>query len=98
MTQVIVKSGSASQASQVRPLIQAALDHEVRLLKIGLQKTTRHLQQFEQRFGMESQDFYRDYQTGKIGDDMEYMKWAGEYETLLQLQEDYADIQEIQVC
>ena len=98
MTQVIVKSPSAAQASHIRPLIQAALDHEVRLLKIGLQKTTRHLQQFEQRFGMESQKFYQEYQTGEMGDDMDYMKWAGEYETLLQLQEDYAEIQEIQVC
>ncbi len=51
---------------------------------------------FEQRFGMENHDFYQDYQTGKMGDDMDYMKWAGEYETLLQLQEDYAELQEIQ--
>ena len=95
MTQVIIKSDSASQ---VRPLIQAALDHEVRLLKIGLQKTVRHLQQFEQRFDMASQEFYGDYQAGKFGDEMDYMKWAGEYETLLQLQEDYTELQEIQVC
>ena len=40
---------------------------------------------------MESLKFYQDFQAGKMGDDMEYMKWAGEYETLLQLQEDYAE-------
>ncbi|MCW5212262.1 hypothetical protein VU04_05070 [Desulfobulbus sp. TB] len=95
MTQLIVKSSSAAN---VRPLIQAALDHETRVLNIGIQKTTRRLQDFEQRFGMESRKFYQDFQAGKMGDDMEYMKWAGEYETLLQLQEDYAEIKGIQVC
>ena len=95
MTQVIVKSPSASH---VKPLIQAALDHEIRVLKIGLQKTKRNLLHFEQRFGMNSQQFYQEFQAGTLGDEMDYMKWAGEYETLLQLQEDYAEIQEIQVC
>ncbi len=87
MTQLIVKSSSASN---VRPLIQAALDHEARILQIGIQKTTRRLQDFERRFEMESLKFYQDFQAGKMGDDMEYMKWAGEYETLLQLQEDHS--------
>uniref|UniRef100_UPI0040563384 hypothetical protein n=1 Tax=Candidatus Electrothrix sp. TaxID=2170559 RepID=UPI0040563384 len=95
MTQLIVKSPGAAN---VRPLIQAALDHEARVLNIAIQKTTRRLQDFEQRFGIESRKFYQDFQAGKMGDDMEYMKWAGEYETLLQLREDYAEIKEIQVC
>ena len=95
MTQLIVKSASAAN---VRPLIQAALDHEARILKVGIRKTIRRLQEFEQRFGVDSRKFYQDFQAGEMGDDMEYMKWAGEYETLQQLQEDYAEIKEIQVC
>lgn len=95
MTQVIIKSATAAQ---VKPLIQVALDYEIRFLKIGIQKTTRNLQRLEQRFGMESQQFYREFQAGNMGDEMEYMKWAGEYETLLQLQADYTELQEIQVC
>ena len=90
MTQLIVKSPGAAN---VRPLIQAALEHEARVLNIGIQKTTRRLQDFEQRFGI-----YQDFQAGRMGDDMEYMKWAGEYETLLQLREDYAEVKGIQVC
>ncbi len=95
MTQLIIKSATAAQ---VRPLIQAALEHELRFLKIGIQKTTRNLQRLEQRFDMESQQFYQKFQTGMMGDEMDYLKWAGEYETLLQLQEDYAELKEIQVC
>ncbi len=95
MTRIIVESPSAAH---VKPLIQAALDHEVRVLKIGLQKTTRNLNHFEQQFGIDSEKFYQEFQTGTLGDEMAYMKWAGEYETLIQLQEDYAEVKEIQVC
>ncbi len=70
MTQVIVKS---QNVDHVKPLIQAALDHEARILKIGLQKTTRKLHQFEQRFEMESQQFYQKFQAGNFEDEMEYM-------------------------
>jgi len=95
MTQVIVKSATASH---VKPLIQAALDHELRILKIGMEKTTRNLHQLEQQFGMNSQQFYQEFQAGNMGDEMEYIKWAGEYETFLQLQQDYAELQEIHLC
>lgn len=95
MTQVIIKSTAASRA---RPLIQVALEHEQRCVQIGIQKTTRNLQRLEERFGMESHNFYQEFQAGKMGDDMEYIRWAGEYETLLQLQQDYAELQEIRVC
>ncbi|MCP4405487.1 MAG: hypothetical protein GY801_50320 [bacterium] len=95
MTQVTIKSATADQ---VRPLVQVALEHELRVLNIGIQKTMRNLQRLEERFGMESQQFYQEFQTGTMGDEMEYITWAGEYETLLQLQEDYAELEQIQVC
>ena len=95
MTQLIVNSPSASN---VRPLIQAALDHEIRLLQMGIEKTKRRLLHFEELFAMETLSFYQAFQTGDMGDAMEYMKWAGEYETLLQLEEDYVQIRGIQVC
>lgn len=95
MTQIIVSSPSASH---VRPLIQAALDHEIRLLQMGIEKTKRRLCRFEELFKMETLRFCQSFQTGDMGDEMEYMKWAGEYETLLQLEEDFAQIRGIQVC
>ncbi len=95
MTQVIIKSTTNVNAKH---LIRVALDHELRVLKIGLTKTHQHLQQLEQQFGMESRQFYQEFQKGNLGDTLDYIKWAGEYETLLQLQEDYTELQEIQVC
>ena len=47
---------------------------------------------------MESQRFYEDFQNGKLGDDFKYIRWAGEYETLVLLQKDYNDLQDIELC
>ena len=66
MTQVIVKS---TTPSNVKHLLQVALDHELRVLKIGIEKTRHNLHQFEQQFGMESEHFYQEFQTGNIGED-----------------------------
>ena len=95
MTQLIVKP---STASNVKRLIQAALEHELRILQVGIEKTTQKLNQLEQQFGKESRQFYREYQAGNMGDDIEYIKWAGEYETLLQLQQDYRELVETKLC
>jgi hypothetical protein len=89
MTQLIVNS---PHAPHVRPLIQAALDHEIRLLQIGIEKTKSRLCHFEELFKMETLSFYQSFKTGDMGDEMEYMKWVGEYETLLRLEEDYEHI------
>ncbi|WP_420208736.1 hypothetical protein [Candidatus Electronema sp. JC] len=95
MTQLIVNSPSASH---VKPLIQAALDHEIRLLQMGIEKTKRRLRHFEELFKIETLNFYQAFQAGDMGDEVECMKWAGEYETLLQFEEDFAQIRGIQVC
>jgi IMP dehydrogenase/GMP reductase len=34
------------------------------------------LLKFEERFGMESQAFYKRFEAGELGDDMDYMEWA----------------------
>ena len=36
--------------------------------------------------------------SSKVGDDFEYIRWAGEYETLQQLERDYSDLLGTEVC
>jgi len=47
---------------------------------------------------MDSKDFYEEFQKGKLGDDLQYIRWAGEYETLGLLQKDYNDLQDLELC
>jgi hypothetical protein len=68
------------------------------ILRRSIEKTTQRLKDFEQKFNQETSTFYQQFQTGELGDAIEYIKWAGEYETLLQLQEDFQELSETQVC
>ncbi len=95
MTHIIVQPATAVNVKQ---LLQTAVDHELRLLKIGIERTRERLRHFEQEFHKETPVFYQAFQCGEAGDDMESIKWAGEYETLQQLQQDYKELQEIRLC
>ncbi|MBN1487259.1 MAG: hypothetical protein JW981_06415 [Anaerolineae bacterium] len=95
MTQVIIKPATAAN---VRRLLQAALNHELKVLQIGIEKTMRRLKDFEERFNQETATFYQQFQAGELGDSIDYIKWAGEHETLLQLQKDFQELSETQLC
>lgn len=85
-------------AKNVKALIQAAMENQLRILRFGIAKTKVKLHELENRFGMDSEDFYRQFNQGKLGDDLDYIRWAGEYETLEQLAHDYNDLMETQLC
>ena len=67
MTQLIINSPSASH---VRPMIQAALDHEICLLQMGIEKTKRRLCHFEELFKTETLRFYQSFQLGDMDDEV----------------------------
>jgi len=41
------------------------------------------LEKFENRYRMTSDQFYRDFEAGKLGDDSDYFEWSGLYENIL---------------
>ena len=68
---------------ELKALVKAALENEIKIINIGLRKTQENLQKLEDKYKMDSGTFYRKYSDGEMGDDIEYIKWAGEVETLL---------------
>jgi hypothetical protein len=79
MLQQITITSDASIA--ILPLIQAALERELRVLTLGVQRTYERLQGFENRFKMSSQDFEQRFNAGQMGDDLDIIEWAGEIKT-----------------
>lgn len=41
---------------------------------------TRSLAAFEQRYRMSSDEFYAQYQAGTLGDERDFVEWAGDYQ------------------
>lgn len=51
-----------------------------------LQQYARDLQEFELRFDMESPLFYRRFEAGELGDNMDFFEWASLYELYREVQ------------
>lgn len=95
MARVIVQPQTADN---LRNLIRLAVENQLRVINSGIAKTKRKLGVLEKETGMDSKDFYEEFQKGKLGDNLKYIRWAGEYETLARLEKDYNDLQGIELC
>lgn len=51
--------------------------------KVDFYELTRMLQEFEDKYGYSTIEFYRRYISGELGDDEEMMLWAGLYHLYL---------------
>ncbi len=83
---------------ELRILVKGALENEIKLITIGLKKTRESLNKYEDKFKMDSEIFYKKYSSGDVGDSAEYIKWAGEIETLKKLERNLKDLSEAEVC
>jgi hypothetical protein len=48
----------------------------------------RQLLSFEQRYDMTSAEFHSRYKRGELGDDMDFVRWAGRYRLYCELKEE----------
>ncbi len=95
MARIIIQ---AQAPGNLKNLIKLAVENQSRVISFGIVKTKRKLSEFEKECGMDSNFFYEEFQKGKLGDDLKYICWAGEYETLALLQKDYNDLQDLELC
>lgn len=95
MSKIIINSG---YTEELKTLVKGALENEVKLITNGLKKTRNNLRSYEDKFKMDSETFYKKYSFGEMGDNMEYIEWAGEIETLKKLERNFKDLSEAEVC
>jgi len=49
----------------------------------GIKEITAELAKFEEKYGMSSEDFYRRFESGELGDEGDFVEWAGFCENTL---------------
>lgn len=68
------------EQGQASDLMDRTLDkllhHEAEQCQALLQQLEADLAEFEGRYNLSSPEFYRQYQAGQMGDDMDYVEWA----------------------
>lgn len=71
----------------LRPLVEAALANELRLLEAGIQRTEQRLREFEAEHEMSTQEFIRRFEADEFEETLESAEWIGEYRLLVRLRE-----------
>lgn len=81
---------------QLKPLVEAALQNELRLLEAGIQRTEQRLQEFEAQYDLSSAEFIRRYEQDELEETLQFAEWIGEYRLLERLREKADILREIQ--
>jgi hypothetical protein len=76
------------------PIVQVAIQNELKTLRHGIGRTREQLASFEQRFGMSSEDFARRFNAGEIEETLDTIEWLMEIEALRLLENDYNALRE----
>lgn len=79
----------------LRPLIEAALQNELRLLQVNIKRTEQNLNKFEARFGLSTSEFIQRFENDELPETLDYVEWIGEYRLLIRLLEKTETLREI---
>jgi hypothetical protein len=63
---------------------QDIIKKQINELKNGIHNIEIDLKAFEQRYSLSSEDFYKRFSNGELGDDEDFMLWSGIYEMQLE--------------
>ena len=73
----------------LKPLLESAINHERDMLMFGLRRTRERLAEFEQRFGMTSEEFERRLNAAQLEETVEFTDWRLEIGMLRLLENQY---------
>lgn len=86
---------TSTKSRPLRPLVEAALENQVRLLYAGIERTEARLRAFEAEYGLSSAEFIRRYENDELSETLSLDEWVGEYRMLARLRDKAETLQEI---
>jgi hypothetical protein len=95
MSQQVIVTTDAPVA--LKPLIESAIRSELRMLELGLARTSQRLHAFEDQYGLTSEEFERRFAAGDIAETLDYIEWAGEIKTYHLLKAQQQALQKVQL-
>ncbi len=85
---------SACQYS-LRPLVEAALMNQLKLLKASISRTERRIREFEEKYHLVTSELIIHFENDEFEESLEFAEWIGEYRLLKKLQEKVGVLQEV---
>ena len=94
MQQITIVSESMTA---LKPLLESAIQTELRMIRLGIERTQQKVDDFERQYEMLSSEFETLFDSGEIDETLDYIEWSGEIETLRRLQAKYQTLQRAQL-
>jgi hypothetical protein len=95
MSQQVVVTTDTSVA--LKPLLESAIQAELRMLELGLIRTFQRLRAFEEQYSLTSEEFERRFEAGEVDESFDCIEWAGEIKTSRLLQAQQQALQSIRL-
>ena len=67
-------------------------EYHINRLKREIVRMELSLEKYEKKYGMETDDFYKRFENGELGDDRDFVMWSGIYELLLDSKKQLAQL------
>jgi phage shock protein A len=95
MTELVLTS---SKNRSLRPLVEAALRNELRILQAGIRRTEQRLESFEERYDLPSAVFIQRYENDELQETLDFAEWIGEYRLLERLREKADTLESVHIA
>ena len=95
LQQVTIKT---RDRATLKPLLESAIENEMKLFLLGLDRTRKRLAEFEQKYNMSSAEFERRLNALELTETVEFTDWRLEIGMLQLLESQYQTLQETQVA
>ncbi len=82
----------------LRPLVEAALENQLRLLQAGIDRAQERLHTFESEHGLSSESFIQRYENDEYLETLNYDEWIGEYRLLMRLKDKAETLRDIHIA
>ena len=79
----------------LKPLIEAALANQLKLLKAGSHRSEERIREFEERYRMSTRKFIHKFENDELEETLEFAEWIGEYRMLEKLRLKIDILQEV---
>jgi hypothetical protein len=86
----------SNRKSNLKLLVKAALDNELRLLEAGIRQTEQRLQKFEEKYQLNTEKFISRYENDEMKETLEATEWIGEFRMWKRLKEKIEALKDVQ--
>ena len=85
----------SSRKRSLKPLVEAALNNELRLLEAGIRRTQQRLKEFEKQHRFSTNEFVKRFENDQLDETLDFDEWIGENRMLARLKEKADTLREI---